>query len=281
METNQLRALLHLIDDPDPQVQSHIEEVCLSAGQSVIPLLEQKWLETSDPIVQRRIEELLELVQLEVVGQLLYEWRLAPEQPLFPAIMYVAQLRYPSLNLSKYTNAYRRLIHTTWLQMPTHGDPFEKLLVINRQLFVQERFQAELTRPMDPRYYYLHEVLDTRRGNSFSLAVLYYLLASELGLQVAVVSIGSQYLIRYFDGNIHFYIDPYRKGFILLAGQLQQALRSAGLSENLAHYASLSHPYIIVRLIRHLEAAYEHTGEHDKKQLFSALRDRIDINFSL
>ncbi|MDW8416020.1 MAG: transglutaminase family protein [Bacteroidia bacterium] len=278
MEIERLRALLYLVDDPDPQVQSHIEEMLLTAGQSAIPLLEQKWLETSDPLIQQRIEELLELVQLETIGQLLYEWRLAPEQPLFTALIYVAQLRYPSLNISKYTSAYRRLIHTTWLQMSPHGDPFEKLLVINRQLFVQERFQAEVTRPATPRYYYINEVIDTRRGNSFSLAVLYYLLASELGLQVSMVPIGSQYLVRYFDGNLHFYIDPYRKGYILLAAQLKQALRNAGLSENLAHYASLSHPYIILRLIMHLEDAYERAGELDKKMLFATLRERIHMH---
>lgn len=277
MQMEQLHALLRLLDDPDPQVQAHIEAVLTEAGQSVIPILEQKWLETTDPEVQRRIEELLDLIQLEIVGQLLYKWRLEPEQPLFPALMYVAQLRYPSLDVTRYTNAYRRLIHTTWLQLPPHGDPFEKLLVLNRQLFLQERFQPEVTRPNASRYFFIHEVLDTRRGNTFSLTVLYYLLATELGLQVGIVSIGSRYLLRYFDGNLHFYIDPYKKGFVLLAAQLKQVLQSAGLSDNLAHYATLSHPYLILRLIQHLENAYRSEEDLHKQRLYAALRERIDV----
>lgn len=277
MQPEQLHALLRLLDDPDPQVQAHIEAVLTEAGQTVIPILEQKWLETTDPEVQRRIEELLDLIQLETIGHLLYRWRLEPEQPLFPALMYVAQLRYPSLDVARYTNAYRRLIHTTWLQLPAHGDPFEKLLVLNRQLFLQERFQPEATRPNASRYYFIHEVLDTRRGNTFSLAILYYLLASELGLQVGIVSIGSRYLLRYFDGNLHFYIDPYKKGFVLLAAQLKQVLQSARLSDNLAHYATLSHPYLILRLIQHLEDAYRSENDLDRQRLYAALRERIDV----
>ncbi|MCS7297493.1 MAG: transglutaminase family protein [Bacteroidia bacterium] len=277
MAVEQLKALLQLLDDPDPQVQAHLEEVLLKAGRQAIPLLEQKWLETTDPHLQKRIEELLDLIQLEIIGQSLYEWRLSPEQPLFPALMAVAQLRYPSLNLNKYISAYRRLIHTTWLQLPSHGDPFEKLLTLNRQLFVQEKFQPELTRPSAPRYYFLHELLDTHRGNSFSLTILYYLLASELGLQVSTIAIGSRYLIRYFDGNLHFYIDPYQRGLVLLAEQLKQILHNIGLSENLAHYASLSHPYLILRLIQHLEQAYEREQEYDKYELYAALRQRINL----
>ncbi|MCX8111689.1 MAG: transglutaminase-like domain-containing protein [Bacteroidia bacterium] len=273
----QLQALLNLIDDPDPYIQSHIEAVLIQAGQAAIPLLEQKWLEATEPQVQQRIEELLDLIQLEIVGHLLYQWRMGAEQPLFPALMYVAQLSYPSLNIAKYTSAYRRLTHTTWLQLPSHGDPFEKLLILNRQLFVQERFQPEVTRPNASRHYFIHEVLDTHRGNSFSLTLLYYLLASDLGMQVSVVSIGSHYLIRYFDGTLHFYIDPYKKGVVLLATQLKQLLQNANLSDNLAHYASLSHPYLILRLTQHLEEAYRAEGRPDKQRLYESLRKKIDV----
>jgi regulator of sirC expression with transglutaminase-like and TPR domain len=241
--------------------------------------LEQQWLQTSDPALQRRIEELMDQVQIEAVGSALYEWRLNPSQPLFPALLFVAQLRYPSLDTAKYTNAYRRLIHTTWLNLPQHGDPFEKLLSINRQFFVQERFQAEVTRPHSARYFFINEVLDTRRGNSFSLSVLYYLLTAELALDVSLIAVGNRYLVRYFDGQLHFYIDPFHRGFILLPDQLREVLRKANLSDNLAHYKPLSPPYAILRLIEHLEKAYEREGNYEKQALYEQLRRRIEIQF--
>ncbi|MCS7189135.1 MAG: transglutaminase family protein, partial [Bacteroidia bacterium] len=253
------------------------EAALREVGREAIPLLEQHWLHTEDPVTQRRIEELLEQIQLDTVGQALYEWRLNPQQPLFPALMYVAQLRYPSLDTARYTNAYRRLIHTTWLALPAGGDPFEKLLALNRHLFIQERFQPEHTRPYASRYFFIHEVLETKRGNSFSLGVIYFMIASELSMEVSLIAVGNRYLIRYFDGAVHFYLDPYQKGLFLLPAQLREVLRRVNISDNLAHYPPLSPPYIILRLIEHLEQAYEKEGDLSKKELYRALRKRIDL----
>lgn len=270
---------MSLLDDPDPEIQAHIQEALIEAGKEAVPLLEQYWWETQDPALRQRIEELLEAIQLEWVGKNLYEWRLKPEQPLFPALMYVAQLRYPSLEVSRYVAAYRRLVHTTWLQLPQQSEPIEKILTINQHLFLHERFQAEKVQSQASRYFFLHHVLETRRGNSFSLSTLYYLVTSELGLSVSLIQINTRYLVRYFDGNLHFYIDPYQHGFLLLPSQLKALLGQMGLSENLAHYTPLSPPYLVLRLIRHLEQAYEREGDIERRNLYAALREKIDIKF--
>lgn len=276
VEPAQLQALLRLLDDPDPEVQAHIASVLRGLGEAAIPALEQEWLQTTDPATQQRIEQLLEELQLDLVAQALHAWRLEPSQPLLPALLQVARLRYPALDLTKYTHAYSRLVHTAWLSLQGASDPFEKVLALNKHLFVQERFQPERTRPQAARSYFLHELLDTRHGNSFSLSVLYYLIASELGMGVSLVGIGERYLVRYFDGLTHFYVDPYQRGSFLLAVQLQEVLRRVGLSDNLAHYRPLSAPYVILRLIDHLTQAYAAEGETSKARLYAQLRERLD-----
>ncbi|GIV25822.1 MAG: hypothetical protein KatS3mg026_1514 [Bacteroidia bacterium] len=279
MEAGQLQALLKLLEDPDPVVQSHIEQVLLEAGSDAIPFLEAQWLQTADPYLQQRIEELLEKIQLETVGQALYEWRKDPKQPLLPALLHMARLRYPSLDTQRYTQAFQRLVHTAWLQTSAYNDLLEKFSSLNQHLFHQERFRPELTRPHQPRYYFINEALDTRRGNLFSLHVLYYLIARELDLAVSLIAIGNRYFIRYYDGSLHFYIDAWRQGAFLLPDQLQDRLREAQLSDNLAHYPPLSPPYIVLRAIEHLIHAYEAEEEAPKKALFEALRERIAISF--
>lgn len=276
VEPAQLQALLRLLEDPDPEVQAHIADVLRSLGEVAIPALEQHWLQTTDPATQARIEQLLEELQLELVANALHAWRMEPAQPLLPALLQVARLRYPALDLTKYTHAYSRLVHTAWLSLQGASDPFEKVLALNKHLFGQERFQPERTRPQAARAYFLHELLDTRYGNSFSLSVLYYLIASELGMGVSLIGIGERYLVRYFDGLTHFYVDPYQRGSFLLAVQLQEVLRRVGLSENLAHYRPLSAPYVVLRLIDHLVKAYTAEGEPGKARLYMQLRERLD-----
>lgn len=279
VEAGQLQALLRLLEDPDPVVQNHIEQVLLEAGSTAIPLLEAQWLQTADPHLQQRIEGLLEKIQLETVGQALYAWRKDPEQPLLPALLHIARLRYPSLDTQRYTQAFQRLVHTAWLQTSAQNELLEKFSSLNQHIFHQERFRPEVTRPYQSRYYFLNEVLDTRRGNLFSLHVIYYLVARELDLAVSLIAIGNRYLVRYYDGNLHFYIDAWQQGTFLLPDQLQGILRRAQLSDNLAHYPPLSPPYIVLRAIEHLIQAYEEEEEAPKKALFEALRERITISF--
>jgi len=279
VETGQLQALLQLLEDPDPFVQNHIEQELLKAGPSAIPLLEAQWLQTADPHLQRRIEELLEKIQLEIVGQALYTWRKDPEQPLLPALLYIAQLPPPPDDPPLHPTPPPRLIPPTAPHPPPQTAPRKNPPNPTHLLFPRNPFGPELTRPYQSRYYFLNEVLDTRRGNLFSLHVIYYLIARELDLAVSLIPIGNRSLVRYYDGNLHFYIDACQQGAFLLPDQLQEILRRVHLSDNLAHYPPLSPPYIVLRVIEHLVQAYDEEQDPPKKALFEALRERIAISF--
>ena len=43
MNDSELRSLIALLDDDDPEVFQHIEQKLLSLGRQVIPFLEEEW----------------------------------------------------------------------------------------------------------------------------------------------------------------------------------------------------------------------------------------------
>jgi len=43
MNDSELRSLVALLDDDDPDVLQHIEQKLLSLGSTVIPFLEEEW----------------------------------------------------------------------------------------------------------------------------------------------------------------------------------------------------------------------------------------------
>ncbi len=276
-----LKALLALLDDPDPRIQAEVDKAILALGEAAIPTLEAHWLQTQNPLVRSRIEALLEDITLDSVAEFLYTWRQEPVQPLWPALLAVSRLHYPNLQRDKYTALYNRLVHKTWLAFPQAADPIEKLSVINNYLFHVERFQAEITRPKHPDYYHIHLLLERRRGNPYSLSVLYYLVARDLDLEgLSLVSIQGRYLLRYYDGDLHFYLDPYQQGRFVMPGQLKELLERLSLPVNLAHYPSLSHPYLILYLVAHLARAYEEDGQSSPAALYHALLERLKAQFS-
>jgi regulator of sirC expression with transglutaminase-like and TPR domain len=277
----QVRSLLALLDDPDPAVQAAVEEAFLSLGEEAIPHLEAYWFATEDAYVQKRIEHLLETITLERVAMMLYQWREGLTQPLWPALMAVARLQYPSLPQEKYTTQYSRLVHKAWLTLSSAYTPLDKLLGLNQYLFQQEELSPEITRPRHPLAYYVHHLLESRRGNSFSLSVLYYLIARDLEIEgLSLVAIQGRYLLRYYDGDLHFYVDPYQRGMFIRAEELKTLLTRLSLPDNLAHYPLLSPPYLIMRLVAHLEKAYEQSGQENAAQLHGRLRERLLAQFS-
>ncbi len=276
-----LESLLALLDDPDPEVQAAVEAAFLDLGEAAIPHLESYWFATDDAYVQERIEYLLDTITLEQVATMLYHWRQDFAQPLWPALMAVARLQYPSLPIEKYTAQYSRLVHKAWLKLSTSYASIDKLLNLNRYLYQQEQFAPEITRPRHPSAYYLHHLLETRRGNSFVLSVLYYLIAKDLEIEgLSLVSIQGRYLLRYYDGDLHFYVDPYQRGMIIQAEELRALLKRLSLPDNLAHYPPLSSPYVIIRLVAHLEKAYEQSGQENAAHLHKRLRERLLAQFS-
>ena len=67
METKELKSLITLLDDPDKEIFDHVAGKLLSLGTGVIPTLETAWEESLDPILQERIESLINKIQFHSV----------------------------------------------------------------------------------------------------------------------------------------------------------------------------------------------------------------------
>ncbi|MFZ9187914.1 MAG: hypothetical protein ACO21G_04875 [Algoriphagus sp.] len=52
----QLDALISLLDDSDWEVKQHVREKLIDLGAAVIPVLEQKWEESFNPVLQKELE---------------------------------------------------------------------------------------------------------------------------------------------------------------------------------------------------------------------------------
>ena len=87
MTTNEIKALISLLDDPEvaPQVHDEIQNL----GEAIIPFLEESWEETLDPQQQRRLEDLIHQLQFEGLQQRLRVWRDAGGQDLLEHVLAV------------------------------------------------------------------------------------------------------------------------------------------------------------------------------------------------
>ena len=56
MNTNEIKALVSLLDDEDKEVLLHVEQKIISMGDPIIPYLEEEWENNFNPAVQKKMK---------------------------------------------------------------------------------------------------------------------------------------------------------------------------------------------------------------------------------
>jgi hypothetical protein len=97
MITNQINALISLIEDPDEMIFSHVRNELSNCGTDVIPRLEKEW-ETANhgPLFKTRIESLIQTIQFDSIRQKLEEWFKSDDQDLLEGCLIVNEIQYPA-----------------------------------------------------------------------------------------------------------------------------------------------------------------------------------------
>ena len=97
MITNQINALISLIEDPDEIIFSQVKSEIKNYGAEIIPKLEKEW-ETSSfgPLYRERIEKLIQSIQLESVSGKMKDWHNSEEKDLLEGALLINQFQYPS-----------------------------------------------------------------------------------------------------------------------------------------------------------------------------------------
>jgi len=75
MDEKELKALVTLLDDDDSEVKTHVEQKIISLGTKTIPFLEEEWEKSFNPEVQRRIEDMIHILQFELLQERVTDWK--------------------------------------------------------------------------------------------------------------------------------------------------------------------------------------------------------------
>jgi regulator of sirC expression with transglutaminase-like and TPR domain len=133
-------------------------------------------------------------------------------------------------------------------------------------------FRGNTKNHNDPQNSYLNQVMESKRGNQISLAILYATLAQKLDIPVYGVNLPQHFILGYIDESkrdehefgVLFYINAFNKGAIFGKHDVDRFLRQLSLDPLPGFYAPCSNVEIIRRILRNLITAYENLGMHEK-----------------
>lgn len=271
-----LQALISLLDDEDREVVSHVEQKILGMGQDIIPMLEQKWEESFDPVFQQRVEELIHNLQFELVKKRLSEWFKSPEQDLLEGLWSIATYSYPDLDLAGLRKEIEQMYYEVWTQMKDDLHPYDLIKIINNTLYNKLKFTANTKNFHSPGNSMINVVMDSKKGNPIALACIYLLVAQRLNLPIYGVNLPSLFVLTYKKGDMQFYINAFNRGLIFSKAEIEQYIRQLRLPILEQYYEPCSHREIILRILRNLENAYERLGDISKQKEVNELLNLLE-----
>ena len=277
MKADRLLALITLLDDPDKAVYEMVEKEFLDEDPGIIGQLEKVWETSYDELLQSRIENLIQQIQFRETSRKIKNWSNQSHVDLFEGFFLISQYQYPELKLKDIKSKIRKIRNDVWLEISNKLTSIEKITVLNHIFYDVNKFSINLSNLQSPQNCYLNQILDTKKGNPISIAILYTLITRELDFPVQLIDFPRNPLLAYVDAelakkahgpdyqsSVLFYINPSNRGAIIGRKEIDFFLkRNEQVSEDIFE-KHCEDRVIIKKLIESLISAYDSLGYQDK-----------------
>jgi len=275
MEHKELKALVSLLDDEDAEILGHVEKKIISLGDAIIPFLEEQWENSFNPNVQKRIEDIIHVLQYDLLKSRMESWYTSKEQDLLEGMWLIATYQYPDLTLSDLKKQLEQFYYEAWLEFKQDVHPFDQVKLLNSVVFGKLKFGANTKNFHAPANSMINIVLESKKGNPISLCVIYLLIAQKLKLPVYGVNLPSLFILTYKSLDVQFYINAFNRGLIFSKQDIDNYIAQLKLQPNDMFYQPCSNADIIRRMFRNLVVSFEKLGDYDKAEEIKTLLTQI------
>lgn len=279
MSEAELKSLITLLDDDDPEVFEQISAKLLSLGVEIIPFLEMEWGELKDFEHQQRLENIVHQLHYNELYFHFNNWFKTGDHDLLEGMYLIARYRFPELEKQSIVSIIEKLRLDVWLEMNYELSPYEKVRIINYVLYEVNGFKGNVDNYHDPSNSFINQVLESKRGNPILMAVVYILIAQKLNIPIYGVNLPQHFVLAYTEeigrsnvgmrfndieellnaekGKVLFYINAFNGGAIFTKGNLQHFLSQINIDARPDFLVPCSNLDIIKRVLRNLASAYE------------------------
>ena len=274
-ENKEISALLQLIDDPDEEVFETVAEKIVLFGRGIIPNLENLWENTPDESVQERIELLIHRLHYHDLREELALWARTEQPDLLLGALLVARYQFPDLQTAALLSSLDKIKRNIWLELNNYLTPLEQVNVLNSIIYNYFGMKGSEISYQHRNQFFLNQVMESRKGNSLTIGIMYQVLCHMLDLPVLAVNIPRQFILGYFEagpesliphsanGKIQFYIDPVQ-GQIFTQKDIETYLKRISIGSSPSYFRPISSRQIIRQLLEETAKCFQNEKEKYK-----------------
>ena len=285
--TREISALFSLIDDPDQEVFTTVSSRIVDFGRGIIPNLEDLWENTPGEEVQERIELLIHKLHFNDLLRDFSDWKENPYHDLLFGSLLVAKFQYPELATAPVLQELERIRRNVWLELNSYLTAMEQANVISSIVYNYYNLKGVELGYNNPDDFFIHKVIESKKGNSISNGTLYLLLSQLLDINVKAINIPRQFILAYFHNDydqatetspmskIHFYIDAL-SGHIFSHKDMEAYFKRVSVPITPFYFKPLNHKRIIQIQLEELAKCFKnrkYSYKYEELMLLSKLLD--------
>jgi len=276
-ENREIKALLHLIDDPDEEVFNVISGKIMGYGTGIIPNLENLWENTPQEDTQERIEMLIHRLHFQDLQEEFINWKKSPYQDLLSACILVARFQYPDLVSTSIMTEMEKLRRNIWLELNSYLTPLEQVNVISSILYNYYGLKGMEVGYQHPEEFLVNKVLECKRGNTISNGILYLVLSQLLDIPVKAINIPKQFVLAYFKTDysldpkqtpqqqIEFYIDPL-SGQVFTHKDVENYFKRISVPPVASYFKPVDQKKIVQTLLEEFSKCFDNAKDEYKQR---------------
>ncbi|MGF7230518.1 transglutaminase family protein [Arachidicoccus sp.] len=284
---SEISALFSLIDDPDEDVYNLVADKIVTYGKEILPNLEDQWEAAIGCTIQERIEEIIHQVNFKSLVLEFQQWSQKGDYDLLLGSTLVAKFVYPYLQESTVLSATEKLRKIIWLELNDCLTSLEKVNVISNMLFNFQEIKSERNNYENTERFFLHNILEKKKGNAISTGMLYQYLCEKLHIPIKLINIPDQFILACYQKNykttvsktnhrdlILFYIDA-TTGNIFSHADLDNYFELYNISPVSSFFDPLSHQHIIHKLLIEISRCFLNQKQLRRKEELEMLASMI------
>ncbi|MGB8195061.1 MAG: transglutaminase family protein [Chitinophagaceae bacterium] len=285
-ENKEIKALFHLIDDPDEEVFGVVSGKIMDYGRGIIPNLENLWENTPSEDIQERIELLIHRLHYRDLTEEFESWNKSPYQDLLNAAILVARFQYPDLAPTTIMQEMEKLRRNIWLELNSYLTPLEQVHVVSSILYNYYGLKGMEVGYQHPEEFLINKVLECKRGNTISNGILYLILSELLDIPVKAINIPKQFVLAFFKSDINpdddssmqdqieFYIDPL-SGQVFTHKDVENYFKRISVPPVPSYFKPIGHRRIIQTLLEEFSKCFEAPKDEYKMRELILLSENL------
>ncbi len=256
---SEIESLIYLLDDPDPEVQSGVEQRFRELGENAVPLLDQFKSESKSSNKKKVITEVIHSITFI---SLIDEFTEAVERginnkaSLEQAVLILARFGNPTLRTEEYKQKLDYFADQIGEEVSYTPSMKEKMQIVLQYVFRELRFRGDAKNYHSPENAFIDRVIERRKGLPIMLSLIVLFIAERLNLPFHGVNMPIHFMLMYKTHDRDYLIDPFDGGTIVTYDQCCYFLKKNGIEPKAWHLQKTDENEILARCIRNLMHSY-------------------------